>query len=121
MSLRTPKRMRADASHSHRHAPKMERSLAKRVGGKLTPGSGSGGMQRGDVRKKKVVRIEAKCTIHKSFSITREMVEKIEMAAMCADELPVIVVQFLEGTRVHSEVCVVPKWVLDKVAEDGSS
>lgn len=101
-------------SPSHRRAKKQERELAKRGGGKLTPGSGAFD-QKGDVKKYNgVYRIEAKTTKHKSFSVTREMVRKIEEAALPNGELPAILIEFIDeqGTP-QMEVAVVPTYILD--------
>lgn len=109
------KRFDGKPSPSHRRAVKMEKELATRIGGKLTPGSGNKSVK-GDVRLKRVVRIEAKTTKHKSFSVTLDMIEKIEDAALPTDELPVIVIEFNDGNgRKVKEVAVVPTYVLDSL------
>lgn len=90
----------------------MEKELAERVGGRVTPGSGNKDVK-GDVRKKKVVRIEAKTTKNKSFSVTLDMIEKIENAALSCNELPIIVVEFNKDGRKLKEIAVVPTYVLD--------
>jgi Holliday junction resolvase len=103
-------------SLAHRRAPKQERELAKRSGGRLTPGSGSK-TQKGDVRNAYgVFRIEAKTTMKKSFSVTREMVRKIEDASLPNGEVPAIVIEFLndEGEPVM-EVAVVPTYLLENL------
>jgi len=103
---------------SHRRAPKMEKSLAKRTGGSLTPGSGNK-YQKGDVMKAYgTIRIEAKCTKHKSFSVTREMIQKIEDAAVCNNEIPAIVIEFIdEQGKPQMEVAVVPMYALPLIGE----
>lgn len=103
---------------SHRRAPKQERSLARRTGGQLVPGSGCG-YQKGDVKKAfGVIRIEAKTTKHKSFSVTREMVRKIEDAAITNGEVPAIVIEFInEQGKPQMEVAVVPTYALPKIGE----
>jgi Holliday junction resolvase len=88
--------------------------LAKRVGGKTVRGSGSGN-EKGDVRVHRVCRIEAKTTNKKSFSVTREMLDKIETAAVCYGELPALIVEFNDEGRKVGEVAVVPTWVLDVI------
>lgn len=100
-------------SASHRRSPKQEQELALRTKGRVTPGSGNGAMK-GDVRVKGVARIEAKTTMKKSFSVTREMVRKIEEAGVGHDEMPVIVVEFLDndGKR-ESELVIMPSYALD--------
>lgn len=83
---------------SKRRAPRQEKALALAVGGRTTSASGSK-TEKGDVRLKGVARIEAKCTRKRSFSVTLEMIDKIENAAsMCRPaELPVIHVEFLDA------------------------
>jgi hypothetical protein len=104
-------------SNSHRRAPKQEASLTKRVKGMQTPASGSREVK-GDVRKKRVLRLEAKTTKNKSFSVTLAMVRAIEEAAASGAELPVIVVEFTDGFgRQLAEVAVVPTYVLDDICE----
>lgn len=102
-------------SNSHRRAKKQERELAKRTNGKITPASGSG-LVKGDVRIKGIARIEAKTTKNKSFSITLDMIRKIEEAAMSGGEMPVIVVEFSDGFgKKLAEVAVMPTYVLDSI------
>lgn len=84
---------------SKRRAPKQEREIADKLGGRVTPGSGSQAMK-GDVRIKGVARVEAKCTRNKSFSVTLQIIDKIEdAAASCATgEIPVIHIEFLNAS-----------------------
>ena len=114
--MQIPKRMKGKGGGltSHARAPKQEKELAKRVGGKTVRGSGSG-KEKGDVRLHRVCRIEAKTTNKNSFSVTREMIEKIETAAMCHGELPVLIVEFNDTGRKVAEVAVTPTWVLDLI------
>ena len=89
---------------SKRRAPKQEKDTAKALGGRIVRGSGSG-REKGDARVEGVVRIEAKCTRNKSFSVTREMWDKIETAASTCvpSEVPAIHIEFLDadGNRVN--------------------
>lgn len=102
---------------SHRRSPKQEKEIAKKLGGSRIPGSGNG-HQKGDVRVKGIIRIEAKTTKHKSFAITRDMVSKVEDASMVNGELPVIIVEFLdEQGRSEMEVVVMPRYALDSLVE----
>lgn len=115
MSLPTRKAHKPHLSPAHRAAPKQERRIADMIGGKVTPGSGNQRVK-GDVRKLKVARIECKSTAAKSFSITREMVDKIESAGAAAGEVPAIVVDFVnERGDVQQSVCVVPSWAMDQL------
>jgi len=102
-------------SKGYVRSSKQEKELAQRGGGKEIYRSGAGVYQKGDVRGYRgKYTIEAKTTQCKSFSITREMIMKIEDAAVARDELPAIIVEFLddEGIPIH-EVAVVPTWALD--------
>lgn len=108
---------KANLTASHRRAPKQEHSLMQRVKGQLTAASGAKDVK-GDVRVRRVVRIEAKTTRNKSFSVTLEMVRKIEEAAAAGAELPILVIEFHDGFgRPIAEVAVVPTYVLDDIAE----
>jgi hypothetical protein len=101
---------------SHRRAPKQERELAKRVGGKLTPASGARDVK-GDVRVKGVLRIEAKTTKNASFSVSLDMIRKIEEAAALSAELPVIIVEFNDGNgNKLKEIAICPTYVIDQLA-----
>jgi Holliday junction resolvase len=103
---------------SYRRSKKQEKSLALRGGGQLVPGSGSGA-QKGDIKKYNgVLRIEAKTTQAKSFSVTREMVRKIEEAALPNGELPAIVIEFNDGMgNPEMEIAVVPLYILDSITK----
>jgi Holliday junction resolvase len=104
-------------TRSHKRAKVQERDLARKVGGRVTPGSGNGPIK-GDVRKAGVVRIEAKTTKNKSFSVTLDMVRKIEDAALPSGEMPVIVVEFTDGSgKPIKEVAIVPTYVLGSIGE----
>lgn len=100
---------------SYRRSRKQEKELAGRIGGRKTVASGSKD-EKGDVRLKRVVRIEAKTTKHKSFSVTLDMIRQIEDAALAADEMPVIAIEFNDGAgKKVKEVAVVPMYVLDMI------
>ena len=106
----------ARRSPAHLRSPLQEKQLARRGMGYTTPGSGSG-HQKGDVKKYNgVLRIEAKCTGNKSFSITQDMLDKIENAALPNNELPAIVVEFIDALgKPIREVAVVPTYVLNDI------
>lgn len=104
-------------SASHRRAPKQERELAKSLRGSLTPASGARDTK-GDVRIKGVVRLEAKTTKNKSYSLTLDTVHKIEEAATKSNEVPVIVVEFNDGAgkKLH-ELVVMPMYALQTLID----
>lgn len=102
-------------STSHKRAKKQERELAVRLSGRRTPASGAKS-EKGDVRVKGVLRLEAKTTKNKSFSVTLDMIRKIEEAALASTELPVLVIEFInEQGKPIAEVAVVPTYVLDSL------
>ena len=106
----------ANLTVSHKRSPKQEKSLALRLGGTRTPASGSLDVK-GDVRVQGKVRIEAKTTKNKSFSVTLEMVRKIEEAALSSGEMPVIVVEFIDAEgRQIAELAVCPTYVLEELS-----
>ena len=81
--LRTPRGERAQ-SVAHAHAPGQERRAAALVGGATTPGSGSG-YQKGDARRRGLVRVECKATANRGFRVTRDDVAKLEAQALRLD------------------------------------
>lgn len=99
-------------SPAYHRAPKQERKTAQRLGGYRTLASGSG-FVKGDVRVPGVARIECKATQKKSFSITQDMLDKIEYAAMACDEVPAIIVEFMgDAETAGREVAVISvKWL----------
>ena len=104
-------------TQSHKRAKKQEVGLAKRLKGHLTPGSGNKSIK-GDVRVKGIVRIEAKTTQNKSFSVTLKMIEQIENAALSANELPIIAIEFNDGFGNRlKDICVCPSYVLEALCE----
>jgi len=115
--MKEPKRLKGMHSVSHARSRNQERALAKAANGRITRGSGNG-FEKGDVRVKGVCRIEAKTTQHKSFSVTREMIDKIEQAAISAGELPVIVVEFIDAKgKPEASAVVMPAWALDLITQ----
>jgi hypothetical protein len=114
-SLRLPKRKNISASH-HR-APKQEKEAARRLGGRLTAGSGNQ-TEKGDVRVKGKLRLECKTTKHSSFSITLAMAKKIEDAALLSGEAPGFEIELTDPKGKRMKVAVVPSYILDMLALD---
>lgn len=105
----------ANLTNSHKRAPRMEKEKAERLGGALVPGSGVG-QTKGDVRIKGVARLECKTTQKKSFSITQEMIEKIENAVVGLGELPIVLVEFNDGFgKPLKTVAVLPFYALEEL------
>ena len=112
MTVIVPKRLGGGSmtSASHRRSREQEKEAAARLGGRITKASGAGAFEKGDVRVKGLLRVEAKTTKHKSFSVTGEMLDKIEQQAVMAGEFPAMEIEIEGGAR---RVYVVPTWVLD--------
>lgn len=118
--MKSPKRQQFK-SPSHARSPVQEAELARRANGHVTRGSGSGN-EKGDVRVRGVCRIEAKTTKHKSFSVTQEILDKIEDAACAHGEVPAVIIEFIdEQGNPLREVAVVPTWVLDSLTDGSDS
>ena len=100
------------------HASKgLEAGLAAKVGGRRTAGSGNK-LEKGDVRKYGVMRIEHKGTVKQSFRVTKTMLEKIELASRGCDELPIFTVDFLDElgkSHGHEIACLPLKDLLDLI------
>jgi hypothetical protein len=111
-TLATPKRMQAQTP-SHARAKVQEQATAKRIGGRQTKGSGSG-YERGDVRLKGFLRVENKTTKHSSFSVTKEVIEKLEASTFGSGEVPVLQVELGLG---ECRVLVMPDWALDLIVD----
>ncbi len=99
---------------SHIRADKQEEEWATRLqGGVRVPGSGAG-WRKGDVEGS-VWRLECKTTGKNSFTVTREMIQKIEEAALAHSQVPALVIEFNDNGKKVMEVAIVPTWVLENV------
>lgn len=100
---------KAKQSKAYHASSGLETEVAKKVGGRRTAGSGNK-KEKGDVRLNGVLRIEHKATQNKSFSVTRDMLEKIELAGRGCDEIPILVVEFLDkrGKPTGIQVAITP-------------
>lgn len=112
MSIPIPKRLGGGSklNASQRRSKRQEEEAATRLGGRVTKQSGGGIFEKGDVRVTGLLRLEAKTTKHKSFSVTEAMIAKIETQSMTCGEVPVMEIEIGGGT---SRVYVVPTWALD--------
>lgn len=108
--LRVPKRLMGQ-SPAHNRSKVQEREAAKRIGGRVTKGSGSG-YEQADVRLRGVVRVECKTTKNKSFSVTGELIEKLEAATFGSGEVPVLQIELELGKH---KLLVMPDWALDMI------
>lgn len=111
-------RRRELTGKAYKHAPNQEKKLAKKLdNGFRVPGSGRG-RQKGDVRVPGALRIECKATQHKSFSITQDMLRKIDEAAAATGEVPIVQVDFLDDDgKITNSVIVAPIWVLPRIQQ----
>lgn len=107
-----PKRLQGNTP-SHARSKVQEKETAKRLGGNVTRRSGAG-LVKGDVRIKNIARIENKTTKHKSFSITTELVDKLEAAVAGSDEIPFFQIELNGGTH---KFIVLPDLYLDDLIE----
>lgn len=107
-----PKRKKG-ITPSHTRSRHQESELADRIGGRRTKASGAS-YEKGDVRAKGFVRIEAKTTKNNSFSVTTELVDKLESAVLGADEIPILHIELGLGTH---KVIVMPDYALDYIIE----
>lgn len=112
---------KATQSKAYHASSGLEKKLAKKVGGYRTSGSGNK-KEKGDVRKRGVMRLEHKATQHKSFSVTIDMLEKIELAARGCDEIPIMVIEFLDdrGKTFEKEIALLPLSDLMDLIDDPS-
>ena len=111
MALKVPKYQQGQTL-SHARARQQEKELAALTGGKQTPASGAG-YQRGDVRVKGFMRIEAKTTKHQSFSVTAEHVKLVKEAVTGTGEIPIMVIELGDKTT----FCVLPMSALEDILE----
>lgn len=102
---------------AQRRSPKQESERAMSLGGKVTKGSGNKD-EKGDVRVNKVIRLELKTTTKKSFSVTLDMINKIETAALSAGEVPAMEIEFIDGNgKKLQTVAILPSYILDHLVK----
>lgn len=111
-SLRARPHQRPDGTNKE-ISERQEGKAAKRLGGKVTKGSGNTPWEKGDVRLQRVARLECKVTRAASFRVTEEIIDKIEAATAGADEVPILEIELASGRRVY----VVPAWAMDDLLE----
>lgn len=102
---------------SHVRARKQEKETAVRLGARLTAASGAKDVK-GDVRKRRVARVECKTTKNKSFPVTLELMHKIEEQALASEEAPVLLIEFNDGFGKRiGELAVIPSYLLEEFCE----
>lgn len=107
-----PKRLQGQTP-SHARAKQQEKETALRFGGRVTKASGALN-EKGDVRVKGVTRIENKTTKHDSFSVSVELVEKLENSVAGSDEVPIMQVELRGGSV---KFVVIPDLYLDDIIQ----
>lgn len=93
-----------------------EVGTAARIGGHVTKASGAQPFEKADVRIKGVVRLELKTTKARSFSVTVDMLDKIEAQALQAGELPVMEIE-INNVGAPRSVYILPIWALDALLQ----
>lgn len=74
-----------EAKKRRRKSQQQEKQIAKELGGQVVPGSGAfPGMKSDVVADEYGFRIEAKYTDNKSYSVTRQVIEKIRREALAS-------------------------------------
>lgn len=92
-----------------RASPKQERRLAKSLGGRTTPGSGSG-VIKGDVLTKGEM-VEAKTTSKSQYTLKLLDLKKLENEAKMAGKRPLFILQIEDTSKVflfHNEWVLLP-------------
>jgi len=90
-----------------RRSRKQELDIAEKTGGKRHKASGAIAGLKGDARKKGVYRAEGKLCTNKSFSLSREILDKIQSEASYP-EVPAVVVTFIDKFTLQEKDC----WVV---------
>ena len=78
------------------HGMKAEKLTAKRIGGNLVPGSGSGYLNKGDIRLGEYL-LENKATMRGSLSIKLDWLRQIAQQAMEKTQIPALFFQFVDN------------------------
>lgn len=76
------------------HGQKAEKRAAKRIGGRLQPGSGCSPNNKGDIKTGSFL-LESKATIHDSLSVKLGWLRKISDEAISLSREPALVIQFV--------------------------
>lgn len=92
-----------------------ERRAAKRDGARVTAASGATSHQKGDVVLPGIYRKECKSTIRDSFSIKRDVLDKICSEAK-GTEIPVVEIEF-QNKFPKKRFYVIPEWVFEEYVE----
>ncbi len=100
-----------DRKRTPKHGQKAEKRTAKRLGGQVRRGSGAIEGYKGDITLHDFL-VENKTTIHRSFSLKLDWLDKISLEAREEGRVPALAVQFVdsEGNPVrHGRWVMVPE------------
>jgi hypothetical protein len=81
---------------AYKRSRKQEAENVERLQGRAIPASGSR-FRKGDTEKPDIVRVECKSTEHKSFRVTRGMMQKVYEACILENQVPAIEVEFVDN------------------------
>jgi hypothetical protein len=98
------------------HGGKSERRIAKRLGAKLSPGSGSKPGAKGDSALPDLL-IESKATVRESIILKRSWLQKISREALDRNLYPALSLSFVSGSgesRPNGDWLLVPVYVARK-------
>lgn len=112
--VKTGYRPKHGKTDSQKRSIKQEKSVARRTGGRTTPGSGNQPGAKGDVRAVASSVTECKCTTRKSFTLKLADLMKIENASH-AGENPIMEIEF-QGVSPKKRFVVLPGWLYDYYA-----
>lgn len=104
------------------HGRRAESLVAKRLGGKLQPGSGAIAGAKGDVKvnAKYDFLLENKASSGKSFSLPKDWLYKISREAIAANRVPALAFQFTDthgrSDRMDRYV-IIPEWLFQELTD----
>lgn len=104
---------RARLAPAYKRSRGQERDTAKSLkGGRLIPASGAK-FRKADVEVVNLARVECKATGAKSFSVTREMIRKVEDAGLMSNQIPYLEIEFVDNKgKTQESACVISRHAL---------
>lgn len=103
------------------HGTVSEKKVAKSVGGRLTPASGSMHGAKGDVRVADFL-LEAKSTSDQTMRVELHWLQKISHEALSIGKTPALSIRFVnpDGTpKKGGSFVAIPEWVFSSLVNDG--
>lgn len=111
----TLKPRRRGRTDNQRRSRDQEKRAAKRDGAERRPASGAMDHAKGDLVKSGLFLKECKETTARSFSVKKDVLDKVEKEAGVG-ETPVLEVEF-QGTYPKKRVYVIPEWAFEEYME----